>query len=86
MAGTVQIRWRRLTTPWIESPQSTTVSRFRYQAPRLDIQFTSGAPYQYLAVPEPVFAGLCRAESKGRFFNRHILKKFDFIRPPGIQL
>jgi hypothetical protein len=38
----------------------------------LEIEFTSGAVYRYLGVPEQTHAALMRAESLGGFFSEHI--------------
>ncbi|HWB03543.1 MAG TPA: KTSC domain-containing protein [Verrucomicrobiales bacterium] len=67
-------------SPWNESPGSTTMRRFRYQRSKLDIEFVKGDIYQYRAVPRSIYTGLCEAESKGKYFNEHILDKFAFVR------
>jgi len=36
----------------------------------LEIEFTSGAVYQYSGVPPEVHRGLIAAESHGRYFNQ----------------
>jgi hypothetical protein len=38
----------------------------------LEVEFLSGAIYQYQNVPARVHARLMRAESKGKFFNAHV--------------
>ena len=46
----------------------------------LEVEFTSGAVYQYLEVPAAVFDGLMRAESKGRYFNQEIRDDYTALR------
>ncbi|HUT14507.1 MAG TPA: KTSC domain-containing protein [Thermoguttaceae bacterium] len=41
----------------------------------LEIEFTSGAVYQYFDVPAEVYRGLMAAESHGRHFHQHIRNK-----------
>jgi len=38
----------------------------------LEIEFTSGAVYQYSDVPAEVYRGLMAAESHGRYFNQAV--------------
>jgi hypothetical protein len=49
----------------------------------LEIEFQSGAVYQYLDVPKAVHEGLWRAESKGRYFNEEIRDAYAFVRIDG---
>ncbi len=46
----------------------------------LEIEFTSGAIYQYLEVPATVFEELMGAESKGRYFNHEIRDDYTALR------
>lgn len=46
----------------------------------LEIEFLNGSVYQYFAVPLPVYEGLMRAQSKGRFFNQYIQPRFPYQR------
>ncbi len=41
----------------------------------LEIEFTSGAVYQYFDVPAEVYRGLMAAESHGRYFNQRVRDK-----------
>jgi len=52
--------------------ESTTMRSVGYDWAQqiLEVEFTSGAVYQYLEVPAAVFDGLMHAESKGRYFNQ----------------
>lgn len=40
----------------------------------LEIEFNSGAIYQYYGVPENEYTGLMNASSKGSYFDQHIKK------------
>ena len=46
----------------------------------LEIEFRSGAVYQYLDVPKKVHEGLRRAKSKGQYFNDEIRDEYAFVR------
>jgi len=46
----------------------------------LEVEFTQGAVYQYLDVPEPVFEAFMATESKGSFFNEEIKNHYAFRR------
>ena len=55
--------------------QSTAIERAEYDNQRavLSLWFTgSGGSYDYFLVPARVFDGLCRALSKGSYYNQHI--------------
>ena len=41
----------------------------------LEIEFTSGAVYQYFDVPAEVYRGLMAAESHGRYFHQQVRDK-----------
>jgi len=62
--------------------ESTTMRSVGYDAVEevLEVEFTSGAIYQYLEVPAAVFDGLMHAESKGRYFNREIREDYTALR------
>jgi hypothetical protein len=46
----------------------------------LEVEFTHGAVYQYLDVPETVFEAFMVATSKGSFFNEAIKNRYSFRR------
>jgi len=46
----------------------------------LEIEFRSGAVYQYLEVPKKVHEELRRAGSKGQYFNGEIRDEYVFVR------
>lgn len=59
---------------------STSLLAAAYQEPLalLELQFRSGALYRYFGVPASIYDGLLSAESKGRYFNSFIRKRFPF--------
>jgi hypothetical protein len=63
---------------------STTMRSVGYDAVEqvLEVEFTSGAIYQYLEVPAAVFDGLMHAESKGRYVNQEIRDDYTGLREP----
>ncbi|MEP9372563.1 KTSC domain-containing protein [Mesorhizobium sp. KR1-2] len=62
---------------------STAIRRAEYDSSTgvLQLWFTeSGGPYNYYGVPPQVFDGLCRASSKGGYFNSHIRDRYSVAR------
>lgn len=64
---------------------STTMRSVGYEAPSriLEIEFDSGAVYQYLGVPARIYQQLLRAESKGRYFNSEIRDIYSYVQVSG---
>ena len=64
---------------------STTMRSVGYDSAQqiLEIEFTSGAIYQYLEVPATVFDKLMQAESKGRYFSQEIRDDYTAVREPA---
>lgn len=58
--------------------QSSDLASVGYDAKQrvLEIEFRSGGIYRYLEVPAAIHEQLLAAESKGRFFARHIRDQF----------
>ena len=46
----------------------------------LEIEFQSGAVYEYLDVPQKVHEDLISSESKGQYFNSEIRDDYEFVR------
>jgi hypothetical protein len=46
----------------------------------LELEFVSGAIYQYFEVPEEEHRWLMEADSKGRYVNRHIKDNYRFVQ------
>src|SRR5262245_42617837 len=72
--------------------ESRTLASARYDPGRqhLELKFRSGKRYLYFQVPPQCYTALLQAESKGRYFNRSIRKRFAFqdlsARPAPIVL
>ena len=49
----------------------------------LEVEFKRGGTYRYLDVPPAVYRELLAAESKARFYNRHVRGKYRsvYVRP-----
>ena len=62
--------------------ESTTLSAVAYDETRglLQIEFCSGAVYQYFGVPAAVHQALLDAASKGGYFNQAIRGRFRYHR------
>jgi predicted nucleic acid-binding protein len=61
--------------------ESTTVRSVGYQRRSriLEIEFQSGAVYQYVDVPARVYEEFWKAESKGKYFNCEIRDAYAFV-------
>ena len=46
----------------------------------LEIEFNSGAIYQYENVPMRVYEVMMKADSVGKYFNAHIKSKYNYRR------
>ncbi|HEV2247795.1 MAG TPA: KTSC domain-containing protein [Terriglobia bacterium] len=59
---------------------STTLATVAYDDVReqLQLEFRSGAVYQYHGVPAAVHQGLLNAPSKGSYFNRFVREHFPY--------
>lgn len=62
--------------------QSTAFSDIAYddRDDRLTVRFASGSSYAYFGVPPQEARAFVQAESKGRYFQRHILDRYPFAR------
>jgi len=49
---------------------------------KLQLDFCDGARYVYSGVAPEIFRGLLGADSKGRYFNRHIRGHFPHVKMP----
>ena len=65
--------------------ESTAIAKIGYSKRRhiLEIEFANGAVYRYLDVPASVYRDLMSAESKARYYDFNIRKKYrsDRVRP-----
>jgi hypothetical protein len=62
--------------------ESTTLRSAGYDRRQcvVELEFTSGAVYQYLDVPAAVHEALMVAESKGTYFNHEIRDDYQVVR------
>lgn len=65
--------------------ESSSLRSVGYDAGRqeLEIEFHDGTIYLYGNVPEPVYAALLRAESKGGYFNAEIREQYVYHKVAG---
>ena len=56
----------------VETPESSVINGFAYTDQGLVIQFKSGGVYLYPTVTETTYKLFQKAESKGKFFTKHI--------------
>ena len=70
----------------ITAVESTALSTIAYDDARdlLQLEFRSGAIYQYFDVPAAVHADLLRASSKGTYFHR-MIRWFAYARAAKAQ-
>ncbi len=62
---------------------SSAIRRAEYNPATAVLQIwfvESGGPYDYYGVPQYVFDGLCRATSKGTYYNDHIRDRYSVNR------
>ncbi len=67
---------------WIETPESSTIVRFRYEpATRvLTVEFKNGGRYNYYDVPDAIFERMKSAPSKGQFLAQTIKGIYRYAR------
>ncbi len=61
---------------------SSNISSIGYDAgtDTLEVEFLSGAIYQYYNVPQNIYDQLTQAGSKGRFLNTYIKNAYPYSR------
>lgn len=61
---------------------SSNVSAIGYDedSQTLQVEFNSGATYQYFDVPQQIFEGMLDAGSVGQFLNQHVKGVFRYSR------
>jgi hypothetical protein len=59
---------------------STVIRRMQYDSAThvLEVEFTTGAVYEYFDVPQTVYQDFRAAPSRGRFFSYHFRDKFPY--------
>jgi hypothetical protein len=45
-----------------------------------EVEFNSGAVYQYTNVPIGEYEGLLNSDSKGKYFNANIKNRYSFVK------
>ena len=67
---------------WIESPESSSITRFSYEDVNqvLLVEFKNGSTYQYFDVPQGVFEQMKAAPSKGQFLAQNIKGAYRYAR------
>jgi len=67
---------------WIESPESSNITRFGYDEANqvLFVEFNNGSIYQYFDVTQSVFEQMQTAPSKGRFLAQNIKGTYRYAR------
>jgi hypothetical protein len=67
---------------WIESPESSNITRFGYDQANqvVVVEFKNGSAYQYFDVPEQVFEQMKSAPSKGQFLAQVIKGTYRYAR------
>jgi len=65
---------------WVSTPDSSAVTGFGYNPEKrcLRIIFREGETYDYLRVPQRVFAAMQAAPSKGQFVTAEVKGVYDF--------
>lgn len=67
---------------WIDTPESSNISRFGYDNPSrvLKVEFKNGSIYDYFDVPDHVFNGMRNAASKGQYLAQQIKGSYRYAR------
>lgn len=60
--------------------ESSNIESVGYDGNILEIEFNSGAIYQYENVPIRVYDVMMKADSVGKYFNAHIKSKYNYRR------
>ena len=62
--------------------ESTNVASVGFDPKRkvLEVEFQTGAVYQYREVPKPTYDALLKADSKGRYLAANVKGKYPYER------
>lgn len=63
---------------------SSNIDAIRWEKGNLIVHFSSGRIYSFKKVPQIIFNNFLEAESKGKFFNKNIQKKFEYEREDNV--
>ena len=69
-------------TDWIDTPESSTISRIGYDeaAQTMTVEFKASDTYQYFDLPPHVFEGIRTASSKGQFLAQQVKGRYRYAR------
>jgi hypothetical protein len=72
----------------ITAVESSTLAKVGYEADRrlLQLEFRSGAVYDYFGVPASVHESLLLSSSKGYYFNRLVRGRFPYSRSTELRV
>jgi hypothetical protein len=62
------------------SSSAITAVGYDPESETLEVEFRSGAVYEYRHVPSKVYRSLMSAPSKGQYLSRHIRDRYGFSR------
>jgi hypothetical protein len=67
---------------WVETPESSNIARFRYDAAGsvLIVEFIRGGTYNYYDVPEHIYEQMRAASSKGQFLAQYVKGAYRYAR------
>lgn len=65
---------------WIETPESSNIEMFAWEAGLLRVCFKNGSMYDYFEVPVSVYEEMKKADSKGKFLNGNLKGKFRTLK------
>lgn len=64
--------------------ESSNIASVGYDGVNLEVEFKSGAIYQYENVPIRVYDVMMKADSVGKYFNAHIKSKYNYRRVDNV--
>ena len=60
--------------------ESSNIASIGHDGSILEVEFNSGAVYQYENVPIATYVELLQAESVGKYFNKNIKSRYNYRR------
>ena len=63
--------------PPMPTVDSSTIAHIDFEDGTLIVRFKSGQTFRYFDVPQEKYDAMLAADSKGKYFARHIKKKHD---------
>ena len=64
----------------VDSSKNISAIGYDENSNTLEIEFHSGAVYQYFDVPPQVYQAIMQADSKGRYFAQHLKGYYRFVK------